>query len=128
MRYLKWIFFCLISTNLKTETEDVKIKNNNKSITLTFEDKVLDNVNFHDIRIRKSGEYYIFTANITNLTADSLNIVNTEVELVDKNDNIITTLIGYFGGILNSDETKNISIKTKKDISKTKDVNFKLQE
>ena len=136
MRYLKWLFLSLIIIlviiviviSLKTEEKVVKTENNVKKESITFDDKVIENVNFHDIYINKSDEYYIFTANITNLTADSLNINNAEVEVIDSNNKVITTLIGYFGGRLNGDETKSIVIKTKENLSKAKEINFNLQE
>lgn len=134
MRYLKWmiIFVIIILVimaiiSLWPEETEV-IESDEENISLTFDDSAVDNVNFHNIAINQADEYYILTANITNLTADILNINNVEIDVLDSEGKVITTLIGYFGGQLNGDETKAITVKTKENLSLAKELNFNLSE
>lgn len=117
------IIICLILIVLGimgTYNNKKEVVKEEKNTQITFNDQRLDDVNIHNIRITKDGDYYIFSAKITNLTADNLNYKT----LIVKENNI--ELTGYFG-IIAQDETKNVVIKTKKDLSKVKKLSFELK-
>ncbi len=132
MRYFLWllpliiilVIICIVIWPKEETSEETEQKQ--ETISLSFDDQVVENVNFHNINISENDEYYIFTASITNLTADPLTINNVQIEVINSKEDVITTLTGYFGNVINGDETKPIIIKTKEDLSDAVSVNFTL--
>ncbi len=98
--------------------QDVKKEN---TIKLSFPNEKIGYVNIHNIYIIKEKDYYIFTANVTNLTADTLDYKSL---IVNANNNILT---GYFGKNIEANTTKKVIIKTKKDLSNVKKIFFELK-
>lgn len=129
MKYLKWLILLIIVIVLicflcnPHKEEKVKPK---EKVDIQIADKKIGYLNIHNIHISEVKGYYLVTAQITNLSADIIESDNIEIVVNDADDKYIITLIGYFGGNILGDETKNIVIKTKENLSKAQKLDFKI--
>lgn len=130
MKYLKLIILLVIITVIGlffVKEEPKKEEPPKENVSLTFDDEKVGYINIHNIHINEDKDYYIFTANLTNLSADKIDYNNIIIYVKDKDNNLIMTLTGYFGGCLLEEETKNVVIKTSKDLSKAKKIKFEFK-
>ena len=108
----------------KKQTQEEKTEP--ELIHLTFDNTVQNHILFSDIKIfKQDGDYYL-TATATNMTSNSLSISPVTFTLIDSNSNE-TNLTGYIGEVLTSEDTRNIVIKTNKNLKNTKNVNINVE-
>lgn len=72
-----------------------------------------DNVVF----IEKKG-IYTMTLNVTNTTSSDINLEKVTIDIKDKNDNVIGSLLGYIGDSIKPNETREITASSSADFSK----------
>ncbi|MEG1363050.1 MAG: FxLYD domain-containing protein, partial [Clostridia bacterium] len=94
----------LITLNLKDK----------KSIKIV-EEKTIDNLQINDAKIIKNNNEYIFTSEIKNNTNNELGNYSVIINLLDQNDNYITSIDGYINKIKPKSKNK-LEIKTKENI------------
>ena len=63
------------------------------------------------------------TVNVTNENKEAYSLKYVEIKLTDSSDNV-TTLIGYIGEALSSDETRIITASVDKDISDSNNLEY----
>ncbi len=93
-----------------------------------IEDKVIDNVLISNIAFTNKNDKTVFSAKITNLTANQLTYKNLQIIVKDKNNKKIATLISYFGEILEPEETKIVTAQTDKALKNIASVEFILNK
>lgn len=114
---------CYIFIHKKDETKIVK---ETELIHLTFDDIVENHILFSDIKIFKKDHDFYLTAKATNMTSNILNISPITITLTDqKNKN--TILISYIGETINSENSRNIIIKTNKNLKNTKHITVNIE-
>ena len=109
--------------NKTPELEKIVTKQNNSKL---IQDKTVDNILISNISLTNKNKKTVFSAKITNLTANEQNYQNLQIIIKDKNQKTIATLIGYFGGKLNPEETKIITAETNINLEKTNKIDFEL--
>ncbi len=92
------------------------------------EDQVIDNILISNISLTNKNNKAIFSAKITNLTANELIYKNLQINIKDKNNKELTTLITYFGETLNPEETKIVTAETNKEIKDADSLEFILNK
>lgn len=103
--------------------EKIKINETNEKLT---EDQVIDNILISNISLVTKNNKTIFSAKITNLTANEINYKNLTVTVKTKNKEL-ASLICYFGGNLKPEETKIVTSETDTNLKNANSLEFKLQ-
>lgn len=103
--------------------EKIKINETNEKLT---EDQVIDNILISNISLVTKNNKTIFSAKITNLTANEINYKNLTVTVKNKNKEL-ASLICYFGGNLKPEETKIVTSETDTNLKNANSLEFKLQ-
>jgi len=101
----------------------IKINETNEKIT---EDQVIDNILISNISLVTKNNKTIFSAKITNLTANEINYKNLKVIVKNKNKEL-ASLICYFGENLKPEETKIVTSETDTNLKNANSLEFKLQ-
>ena len=95
-------------------------------IHLKFEDIIKNNILFSDIRIDKQEEYFYITSKATNIISNNLKIFPITITLEDNQSNK-TVVTSYIGNVLNGEDTKNIIIKTNKNLKNIKNIDINVE-
>lgn len=103
--------------------EKTKINETNEKLT---EDQVIDNVLISNVSLVTKNNKTIFSAKITNLTANEINYKNLKVLVKNKNKEL-ASLICYFGENLGPEETKIVTSETDTNLKNANSLEFKLQ-
>jgi len=90
------------------------------------EDQVIDNILISNISLATKNKKTTFSAKITNLTANKVEYKNLQVIIKNK-DKELATLVCYFGGSLNPEETQIVTSETNNEFKWANRVEFKLQ-
>ena len=99
------------------------VSNPQKLIHLKFDDTIENNILFSDIKIYKQDDYFYMTSKATNMTSNNLKISPIEITLEDDKSNK-TVLTSYIGNVLNGEDSKNIIIKTNKNLKNIKNIDI----
>ena len=106
----------------KEETKETKkITEINENLT---EDQVIDNVLITDISLTSKESGSVFSAKLQNLTANALSYNNLTITIKNKNDKVLASLVTYFGGVLNPEETKIATAQTNLNLAEADTLEF----
>lgn len=99
---------------LKPNTKKFSSSNDGKEIFAHTEegiikDEQLDGLKFTNISLITDKGYTSFTCDVTNTSEDNIDVSNVNIELKDKNDNTVVTLIGNIGSKLKPGELRVIT-------------------
>lgn len=105
------------------ETPKVEKKVVPKTNEKLLKEQVVDNVLISNISLVTKNNKTVFSAKITNLTANELKYKNLQIIINDQ-----TTLIGYFGENLKPEETKIVTAEASSNIKNIKSLELKLDQ
>ena len=103
--------------------QDKKPVTSPQLIHLTFDNTVKNHILFSNIKIFKQDDSFYVTAKATNMTSNILEISPITITLKDK-QNKDTILTSYIGDNLISEDSRNIVIKTNKNLKNTKNIDI----
>ena len=103
--------------------QDKKPVTSPQLIHLTFDNTVKNHILFSNIKIFKQDDSFYVTAKATNMTSNILEISPITITLKDK-QNKDTILTSYRGDTLISEDSRNIVIKTNKNLKNTKNIDI----
>lgn len=103
--------------------QDKKPVTSPQLIHLTFDNTVKNHILFSNIKIFKQDDSFYVTAKATNMTSNILEISPITITLKDK-QNKDTILTSYIGDTLISEDSRNIVIKTNKNLKNTKNIDI----
>ncbi len=98
-----------------------KIEQTNQNL---LEDKTIDNINIHNINLSTKKDKSIFTAKVTNLTADALDYKSLNVTFKNKNKELIT-IVCYLGPF-EPEEEKQTVCETDYNLKKANKIDFSI--
>ena len=93
--------------------------------TTILQDKVIDNISFENASLEYLNDASTFKVSVTNKNTDTYNLKYIEIIFKDENDNT-NKLIGYIGGSLESEETKEIVASIYKDITNSISLDYSI--
>ena len=88
-----------------------------------LKDQVVDGLSFTNADLKVEDGVSTLTVNVTNENKEAYSLKYVEIKLTDSSDNV-TTLIGYIGEALSSDETRIITASVDKDISDSNNLEY----
>ena len=103
--------------------QDKKPVTSPQLIHLTFDNTVKNHILFSNIKIFKQDDSFYVTAKATNMTSNILEISPITITLKDK-QNKDTILTSYIGDTLIGEDSRNIVIKTNKNLKNTKNIDI----
>ena len=120
---LSIIIIIIVVMLLIQRPKEKDVLNTQKLIHLKFDDTIENNILFSDIKIYKQDDYFYMTSKATNMTSNNLKISPIEITLEDDKSNK-TVLTSYIGNVLNGEDSKNIIIKTNKNLKNIKNIDI----
>lgn len=120
---LSIIIIIIVVILLIQRPKEKDVSNPQKLIHLKFDDTIENNILFSDIKIYKQDDYFYMTSKATNMTSNNLKISPIEITLEDDKSNK-TVLTSYIGNVLNGEDSKNIIIKTNKNLKNIKNIDI----
>lgn len=120
---LSIIIIIIVVMLLIQRPKEKDVSNPQKLIHLKFDDTIENNILFSDIKIYKQDDYFYMTSKATNMTSNNLKISPIEITLEDDKSNK-TVLTSYIGNVLNGEDSKNIIIKTNKNLKNIKNIDI----
>ena len=120
---LSIIIIIIVVMLLIQRPKEKDVSNTQKLIHLKFDDTIENNILFSDIKIYKQDDYFYMTSKATNMTSNNLKISPIEITLEDDKSNK-TVLTSYIGNVLNGEDSKNIIIKTNKNLKNIKNIDI----
>lgn len=120
---LSIIIIIIVVILLIQRPKEKDVLNTQKLIHLKFDDTIENNILFSDIKIYKQDDYFYMTSKATNMTSNNLKISPIEITLEDDKSNK-TVLTSYIGNVLNGEDSKNIIIKTNKNLKNIKNIDI----
>jgi len=90
---------------------------------ISFDDTTVNNLRFNNVRLINNQ----LVGTVQNTTSSTYNLALINVKVKDESGNVLTTLTGYIGESLNADEIRNLNIKTDKNLSNAKTVEYEVQ-
>lgn len=120
---LSIIIIIIVVILLIQRPKEKDVSNTQKLIHLKFDDTIENNILFSDIKIYKQDDYFYMTSKATNMTSNNLKISPIEITLEDDKSNK-TVLTSYIGNVLNGEDSKNIIIKTNKNLKNIKNIDI----
>ncbi len=103
--------------------EEKKIETITKDI---LEDQVIDDkVVITNINLNLKKEKSTFSAKVRNLTSDILEYKRLKI-IVKSGEQTIAVLLGYFGEVINPEQTVTVTAETNIDLSKASSLEFSL--
>ncbi len=120
--FIAVISFLLINNN---ENENSKKKVNNdvkEAITEQgiIKDETFGNLNFTNTTLIKDSKQYVLSMDVINPTQDEINMETINIDLKDKDGNLVVVLLGNIGDPMKPGETRTITSSVKIDLSKVK--------
>lgn len=82
------------------------------------EEVELNGLRFSNIAMITEGTTTYLTMDVTNPTNNTIKMETVDIDMKDKDGNVITTFLGYFGGEVPAGETRTISSQVEMDLSK----------
>lgn len=97
------------------------VANTQAEIVKEFE---INGLRFSNIAVITEGTTSYLTMDVTNPTNNLIKMKSVDIVMKDKDGNVLTTLLGYFGGEVPAGETRTISSQAEIDLTKavTKEV------
>ncbi len=120
------LIIIVIVVLLVVKTKEKDLKATSELIHLKFEDIIKNNILFSDIKIDKQDGYFYMTAKVTNTTSNNLKISPITITLEDKQNNQ-TIINSYIGNSLNGEYTKNIIVKTNKNLKNIQNIDINIE-
>ena len=108
------------------EIDKKEVKTNIQTNEKITKEQKIDNILISNISLVTKNKKTIFSAKITNLTANEINYKTLKVIVKNKNKELVS-LICYFGGKLNPEETKIVTAETNTNLKDADALEFKLQ-
>lgn len=108
------------------EIDKKEVKTNIQTNEKITKEQKIDNILISNISLVTKNKKTIFSAKITNLTANEINYKTLKVIVKNKNKELVS-LICYFGGKLNPEETKIVTAETNTNLKDANALEFKLQ-
>lgn len=112
-----YIFIPKKQIEKKTTTQEL--------IHLTFDNIIQNHILFSDIKIFKQDDSFYVTAKATNMTSNNLQISLATLTLKDDQNNK-TVLSSYIGNTIGNEESRNIVVKTNKNLKNTKNIDINI--
>lgn len=96
-------------------------------VSTKLENKKIDNLEIKNVNITSSDGLSVFTADVFNKGGEDINIDNIKIKLKDGNDIEIASLVGYIGGTIKSNESKQIISNFDSVINDVKSVEYEVE-
>lgn len=120
------LFFVL---NKKVEKKKIK-ENKDDTVFITdegvVEDKIVDGLKIADTTLTVKDNVSRLVTNVYNNTSSDYILNEYKISVYDKDDNIIITLPGYVGEVIESGKTKIIDSSVDKDLSNAVRIEFEV--
>ena len=101
---------------------DVKVNNNEEVV----KDRELDGLSFTNTSLTSINKHWQLVTKVTNNTESDYNLNEFKIIAKDKDGNIITTLIGYVGGVIPKGQTREIETGTYVDLTKATSIEYEV--
>lgn len=107
-----------------TKKEEIKESvNTNKEV---IEDKVVEDLKLTNTSLVSKGESDVLVTKVTNDTNEDKEVRIFNIYVKDKDDNIITTLQGYVGGVVPKGESREITSNVDRNLDNAYKVEYEL--
>ena len=116
---------CFGKKETKNEEKVNKTVIENKNVT---KEQEVDGVKISDIQLSVSDGLSTYTAKVTNESKKEINIEDIDIIVKDDKDKELVKMIGYIGGTIKPDETKEIISTTDMDLSKANLITYKVNK
>ncbi len=95
-------------------------KNSLKAITtpLVVKEEEYNGLKFDNVVFIKEKGIYTMTLNVTNTTSSDIDLEKVTIDIKDKDENVIGSLLGYIGDSIKPNETRVITASSSTDFSK----------
>ena len=113
---------CSKKETKQEEKLDVKVNTNEEIV----KDRELEGLTLTNTSLTSIDKHWTLITKVSNNTGVDYELNEFKIIIKDKDGNVITTLIGYVGGIIPNDATREINSGTYVDLSKATNIEYEV--
>ena len=133
IRNIFLISLCLVLVTGCGKKEKIEKKENKQNKTVVksknvIKEQTVDGLKINNVNLTVSDGITTYTAGVTNTTEKDVVVEDIDVIVKNKKGNELVSLIGYIGGTIKPNETKNIISTTDMDLKKADSITYKVNK